>query len=82
MNNRQQFHLGEWIRSRSGLALIAFLAIAGFFLATEHTAHIFGILPYVLLLLCPILHLFMHSGHRDDRAPGSHADHQTLEKKL
>jgi hypothetical protein len=31
-------------------------------------------LPYVLLLLCPLLHLFMHSGH-GDRA--NHADHAT-----
>ena len=52
-----------------GLLVIAFLGIAGFFLVTEHTAHVFGILPYVLLLLCPLLHLFMHRGHSE------HADH-------
>ena len=42
--------------------LIAFLVIAGFFLVTEHTAHLLGILPYLLLLACPLLHFF-HSGH-------------------
>ena len=51
-----------WLRSRSRLALLAFLAIVGFFLITEHTAHVLGILPYLLLLACPLIHLF-HRGH-------------------
>ncbi len=51
-----------WFTSRSGLALLAFLAIAGFFLVTEHTAHVLGLLPYLLLLACPLIHLF-HGGH-------------------
>lgn len=46
----------------SRLVLLAFLAIGGFFLVTEHRAHLFGILPYLLLLLCPLMHLF-HRGH-------------------
>ena len=41
---------------------IAFLVIAGFFLLTEHGAHAFGVLPYLLLLACPLLHL-LHRGH-------------------
>ena len=49
--------------SPTGLALLGFLAIAAFFLLTEHRAHFFGILPYLLLLACPLLHLFMHGKH-------------------
>ncbi len=45
------------------LALCLFLAVAAFFLWEEHRAHILGALPYALLLLCPIIHLFMHRGH-------------------
>jgi hypothetical protein len=52
-----------WLWSPTGLALLAFLAIAAFFLFTEHRAHFFGILPYLLLLACPLLHLFMHGKH-------------------
>ena len=52
-----------WLRSRTGLVLIGFLAIVGFFLVTEHRAHLFGFLPFLLLLLCPALHWFMHGGH-------------------
>jgi hypothetical protein len=55
--------LGRFLRSPAGLALLAFLAVAGFYLVTEHTAHLWGYLPYALLLLCPLLHLFMHGGH-------------------
>ena len=54
---------GRFLRSPAGLVLIGFLAIAGFYLVTEHTAHLWGYLPYGLLLLCPLLHLFMHGGH-------------------
>lgn len=64
-----------FLTSRTGMVLIAFLAIAGFFLITEHTAHVFGLLPYALLLLCPLLHLFMHGGHGGHGGHGDHADH-------
>jgi Protein of unknown function (DUF2933) len=52
-----------WWRTPFGLALCGFLALAGFFLLTEHTAHVFGALPYLLLAACPLMHLFMHHGH-------------------
>jgi hypothetical protein len=42
---------------------IGFAAVAGFFLFTEHRAHLFGILPYLFLLACPLMHFFHHSGH-------------------
>ena len=58
-----------WIRSRSTIVLLVFLAIAGFFLVTEHTAHVFGVLPYLLLLACPLMH-FLDRGHK--RRHGRH----------
>jgi hypothetical protein len=67
--------LGRFLRSSAGLVLLGFLAIAGFYLVTEHTAHLWGYLPYGLLLLCPLLHLFMHGGRgghgaSSDQQPG------------
>lgn len=50
-------------RSRSGIVLLGFLIVIGFFLITEHTAHVLGALPYLLLAACPLMHLFMHHGH-------------------
>ena len=44
-------------RLRRRLAWIGFLAIVGFFLLTEHRAHLFGWWPFLLLVLalgsCP-----------------------------
>jgi len=58
-----------WWKTRSGAAFLGFLAIAAFFLITEHQAHVLGALPLLLLLLCPLLHLFGHGGHRQGRGP-------------
>ena len=69
-----QFSWNEWLQSRNGLVLAAFVAVAAFYLLTEHTAHVFGVLPYALLLLCPLMHLFMHGGH------GQHAGHPAPDK--
>ena len=52
------------------MVLLAFLAIAGFFLLAEHRAHLFGVLPLLLFAACPLLHFFMHRGH------GGHAEHK------
>jgi hypothetical protein len=41
----------------------AFGIIAAFFLMTEHRAHLFGVLPYLLLLACPLLHVLSHGRH-------------------
>lgn len=49
--------------SRWKWALAGFLAVAGFFLWTEHRAHLLGMLPYLLILACPLMHLFHHGGH-------------------
>lgn len=69
----EQAHPGSWLRSPAGLVLCVFLAIAGFFLITEHRAHLFGALPWLLLLACPLLH-FLHGGHGHG-GRGGHAGH-------
>jgi len=40
-----------------------FLGAAVFFLWAEHRAHLLGLLPFLILLACPFIHLFMHRGH-------------------
>lgn len=42
-----------------------FAAIAGFLLLYEHLAHVVEWLPWLFLLACPLLHVFMHGGHGD-----------------
>jgi hypothetical protein len=51
------------VKSRAGLVLIGFLIIAGALLFTEHRAHVLGLLIWLPLFACPLMHLFMHRGH-------------------
>lgn len=53
------------------LGACVFLAFVAFFLFKEHRAHMFGVLPYLIFLACPLMHLFMHHGHGDGRHSGS-----------
>jgi peptidoglycan/LPS O-acetylase OafA/YrhL len=52
-----------WWRSRAGVVFFGFFLVAAFYLLNEHTAHVFGLLPYLLLLACPLMHLLMPHGH-------------------
>jgi len=58
-----------FLASPAGIALLGFLIIGGALLFTEHRAHVLGVLVWMPLLLCPLMHLFMHRGH------GSHGRH-------
>ena len=52
-----------------------FAAVAAFLLITEHRAHVFEFLPFVLLAACPLMHLLHgHGGH------GAHDDADAKEK--
>lgn len=54
--------------SRYSIGLLVLGGIAAYFLLEEHRAHFLGALPYLLLLACPLMHVFMHQGH------GKHGD--------
>jgi len=60
---------------RFTLGACVLLAIAAFYLWTEHRAHLFGALPYMLLLACPAMHLFMHHGHGGHARGHDHSEH-------
>ncbi len=67
-SHHEQSKLSFW-RTRSGITLLVMGAIAGYFLLSEHQAHVIGALPYLLLLGCLLMHVFMHGGH------GGHSGH-------
>lgn len=56
--------------SRYAIGLVVIGGVSAYFLLTEHLAHVLGALPYLLLLACPLMHVFMHGGH------GGHGHHQ------
>ncbi|APR67168.1 hypothetical protein CN03_09615 [Thalassolituus oleivorans] len=45
------------------------IASVTYFLLMEHRQHLFLYLPFIIILLCPLMHIFMHGGH------GGHDDH-------
>lgn len=49
-------------RSRWGIALLMLVVIGVFALLREHWAHVAGYWPYLLLLACPLMHVFGHHG--------------------
>lgn len=59
--------------SRYSVGLLVMGAVAGYFLLTEHLAHVLQALPYLLLLACPLMHVFMHHGHGGHRHQGKPA---------
>jgi hypothetical protein len=53
------------------VVLIAFLAIAAFYLIVEHRVHLYGYLSWLPLAVLFVLHFWMHAGHRH----GGHGSH-------
>ena len=64
---------GFW-GSRYSVGLIVFGAVSAYFLLTEHRAHFFGALPFLLLLACPLMHFFMHGGHGHNQRAAQQPD--------
>lgn len=66
-------------RSRWFLPLVAAAWLAGasgaYFLLTRHFDHVLQALPYLLLLACPLMHLFMHRRHGHGRQPQDPQQH-------
>ena len=53
-------------------------ALPAYFLATEHGAHLalaILYLPLLVLVACPLMHLFMHRGHANHGGGDRHVDH-------
>jgi L-asparagine transporter-like permease len=63
-----------WYKTRLGIALLVLLGVVAYFLWTDHRGHVIVFLPYALLLLCPLMHVFMHHGH------GGHGDHRVKDE--
>ncbi|MET0211593.1 MAG: DUF2933 domain-containing protein [Vicinamibacterales bacterium] len=70
-DTQEHWHMPMWL----GVCLL--LAIAGFFLWEEHRAHLLGAPPYLFLLLCPVIHLFMHRGHGGHASDAVHDSDDT-----
>jgi len=58
-NNRKK----PWWKTSFGMVCTGIFLIALFFLIKDHTAHIGNYWIWLILLACPLMHIFMHSHH-------------------
>ena len=83
MDHSHQKNQTPFWKSQSGLAFLVAALVGGFYLITEHKAHLYGVLPYLFLLACPLMHIFMHRGHHHgeqrDNNNRSARDHASAE---
>ena len=75
---RERPQEGMPIKTRAGLVLIGFLVVAGVLLFTEHRAHVLGLLVWLPLLACPLMHFFMHGGHGHHHGGGRPNDSRSV----
>jgi uncharacterized membrane protein len=52
-----------WWKSPKGIVVLIALAALGVYLIVWHQQHVLGVLPFLFILLCPLMHIFMHGGH-------------------
>lgn len=62
----------HWLKRHRLLTYLG-LGILLYFLLVEHREHVLPILPYLFLLACPFMHMFMHGKH-------SHGGHSEQRK--
>ncbi|KAB2943542.1 MAG: DUF2933 domain-containing protein [Hyphomicrobium sp.] len=62
-HDRRPSSEGSFWGSRTFIVWLALLLIGGFLLVSEHRAHILGVGLWLLILACPLLHIFGHGGH-------------------
>lgn len=72
-----EHHETDGAERRARIAWAIFAAVAAFYLWTEHRAHLLGVLPYLLLLACPLMHVFMHHGHHHGHSAAKPGDKPT-----
>jgi hypothetical protein len=63
VSDEPTLHSLPWHRTRGGQTLLVVLGLAGLYALVEHWAHAAPFLPWLLILGCPLAHLFMHRGH-------------------
>ncbi len=72
LGNASRAHGAVSGRTSFTVALVMVGLIGGFYLLREHWDHAVGLWPYLLLLACPVMHLF--HGHARHHAKGGKRD--------
>ncbi len=66
----------NWLNNLSWVSIlvVGIILAGGYFLWATYREQLFGYWPYLILLLCPLMHIFMHRGHGGH---GNHKDHNS-----
>jgi hypothetical protein len=60
----------SFLSSKAGWAVTLSLAALGAYLLWKHAGHVIYALPYLILLACPLMHVFgHHHGHGPEQKP-------------
>ncbi len=62
----------SWIH----IMLIGVALASGTLLWQRYQEQLFSYLPYLLILLCPLMHIFMHKGHGKHKNHNDDNEHQ------
>ena len=79
MKQESQPSPAVWYKSGTGRTVLVLLGVTGVYLLTEHWAHALPYLPWLILLACPLMHVFMHRGHGGHGGHGKR--HNEIERK-
>lgn len=71
---------GSFWFSPKGLASLGLIGAASYFLLIEHRQHLTQWLPFLILALCPLMHIFMHGGHGGHEHEDAHMTEESEEK--
>jgi hypothetical protein len=65
------------MNAKWSIVLLGFAVISGVLLFTEHRAHVLGALIWLPLILCPLMHMFMHGRHGSHRGHDAQVRHRS-----
>jgi hypothetical protein len=76
MNTEHSEHHNNLPVSKGTIIACIVLVTVGFLVYTGHTAHLLGFAPYLFILACPLMHVFMHGGrHHHSGKPSEGHSH-------
>jgi hypothetical protein len=66
--------LRSFLGSKPGLAATILVACVGAYLLWTHTGHFLAAAPYLVLLACPLMHVFGHGHGHSHAGEKGHGD--------
>ena len=61
-------------RSYRAWVVLTLAIVIGGYLAIWHGTHVAAVLPFLVILACPLMHMFMHGGHGHHHGHGPTAE--------